>query len=242
MAIDITRAMRDGFDRTLARNGLILIGVFAVLGVLNVLTTPSVGPVETGTPEIGPMAVLFGILSILLAIAWLATIVVAVRTFVSAETETIPREFVRRNMGYAVLNVFVGGIVFFTLVALGTLLLVIPGLFLLVSLYYWIVFVAAEDQNAIAGLRSSWRLTKGQRLRLFGLGVAVFVAGLFVSIAFAIPAALVGGVLAMAITQIGSAAFTVYALATTGRAYDQLLAVERIGDVDTRPGTTGTPA
>ncbi|WP_290815544.1 hypothetical protein [Halovivax sp.] len=242
MAFAIIEAMSDGFDRTLARNGLLLVGVFTVLAVLNALLTPAMDPVASGTPTLGPLAVLAGVLSIAVTVAWLGAVVVAVRTFVSEETERIPDEFVRHKMGFALLNVIVGGILFWTAVAIGSLFLLVPGLFLLVTLYYWFVFVAAEDQNAIAAMRSSWGLTKGSRFRLFGLGFAVVLVGVAVTGAFAIPAVLLGTTLGAVVSGFATAVVTVYALATTGRAYDQLRTMERIDRVDSRPGPAGTPA
>jgi hypothetical protein len=45
MALDIGRALRDGFDRTTARNGGILAAVFVVFGIVNALVGQSLGRV-----------------------------------------------------------------------------------------------------------------------------------------------------------------------------------------------------
>lgn len=243
MVFSIIDAMTDGFDRTRERNGLIFVAVFAVLAVVNALAAPTnLGPAAEAAPTVGLVDVATGLLSFAITIATLVAAVVALRTFASDERETIPREFQRRNIGLATLNLFVGAIVFALAVAIGSVFLLVPGLFILVSLYYWSVFVAVEDQNFVRAFRSSWTLTRGSRLRLFGLGVAVVFLGLIVNGVVGVPAVLAGGVIGTTLLQIASAVVTVYALATTARAYDQLRTLEQPPEIETRPDTAGTPA
>ncbi|WP_265108375.1 hypothetical protein [Halosolutus halophilus] len=243
MVFSIIDAMAEGFDRTRQRNGLLLAAIFAVLAVGNALVTRStLGPMGTGEAPAGGLVTFgAGLLSIVLALATLVATIVALRTFVSDETETIPREFVRRNVGLVALNMLVGAIVFALVVALGSLFLLLPGLFLLVSLYYWGVFVAVENQNFVRAFRSSWALTRGSRLRLFGLGVAVLAIGLAVNAVVGLPALLIGGVFGLVLTQVAGAALTVYTLATTARAYEQLRHPERPIEPDRQPDLSGTP-
>ncbi|WP_312911840.1 hypothetical protein [Natronosalvus caseinilyticus] len=242
MGIPIIDTMTDGFERATTRNGLRFVAVFAILSIASVLLSPMrLDAGEPAVPIVGFGGAVAGLLSIVVAIATVVAAIVALRTFAAGETETIPDAFVRRNVGWATLNVILGGIAFGLIVAFGTVLFVVPGLFLLVSLYYWAVFVAVEDQNALEGFRSSWQLTRGNRLRLFGLGVAVFVTGAVVTAAFALPVALlgiVGGVLA----QVVSAAITVYVLATTVSAYEQLRDGGPSERPDTQPFVPGTTA
>ncbi|WP_436344911.1 hypothetical protein [Natronorubrum sp. FCH18a] len=243
MVFSIIDAMTDGFDRTRERNGLIFVAVFAVLAVVNALVAPTnLGPAAETAPTIGLVDVATGLLSFAITIATLVAAIVALRTFASNEREIIPREFQRRNIGLATLNLFVGAIVFALAVAIGSVFLLVPGLFILVSLYYWSVFVAVEDQNFVRAFRSSWALTRGSRLRLFGLGVAVVFLGLIVNGVVGVPAVLAGGVIGTALLQIASAVVTVYALATTARAYDQLRTLEQPPEAEPRPGPAGTPA
>lgn len=242
MAFAILNTMSDGFERTVQRNGLVLVAVLAVLTVVNtLLASTAMEPAGTADPAVGFLGVGMGLLSFVVAIASVVTMIVALRTFASGETEYIPRAFVRRNIGLATLNVIVGGIVFAVIVALGSVLLVIPGLFLLVSLYYWSVFVAIEDQNFVRAFRSSWSLTRGSRLRLFGLGVAVVGLLFVVTAVVSIPAAPFGIVGAI-VTQTVGAGLTMYALATTVSAYDQLRTLDQPDRPDTQPDMPGTPA
>ena len=243
MVFSIIDAMTDGFDRTRERNGLIFVAVFAALAVVNALVAPTnLGPAAETAPAIGLVDVATGLVSFAITIATLVLAIVALRTFASDEREIIPREFQRRNIGLATLNLFVGAIVFALAVAVGSIFLIVPGLFILVSLYYWSVFVAVEDQNFVEAFRSSWALTRGSRLRLFGLGVAVVFLGFIVNVAVGVPAVLAGGVIGTTLVQIGGAVVTVYALATTARAYDQLHTLEEPPEAEPRPGAAGTPA
>jgi len=233
MSVDIGSAIGDGFERTVARNGLLLVAATFVLGVINGLVTASFAP-ETPGPGPGPgmgtgtdvpFSVSPGVgAAILLVVGILSLVVsiVALRTFVSDETESLPEDAVTRNMGWALVNIVVGGIVFVIVVGFGFLFLVVPGLFLLVSLYFWSVFVAVGDENFIEGFGNSWSLTKGNRIPLFALGLLVVVIAGIVNVVFSIPGLFLGGGVDIVISQLGSAFATVFVVAVTGRAYVQL--------------------
>ncbi|WP_226039147.1 hypothetical protein [Natrinema sp. DC36] len=243
MVFRIIDAMTDGFSRTTERNGLVFVAVFAVLALLNALVAPvEIGTATGATPATGLVGLATGVLSLLIGLGTIAAAIVALRTFASDETETIPREFRRRKIATATLNAFVGTIVFVVLVAVGSIFLLVPGLFVLVSLYYWSAFVAIEDQNFVRAFRSSWTLTRGSRLRLFGLGIAVVVLGLAVNATVAIPSLLLGDGAGLVLTQLVAAVVTVYTIATTARAYDQLRGLEHPADPEPRPGSAGMAA
>jgi hypothetical protein len=247
MPINIETALRRGITRTVARNGLLLAAVLYVVSTINAIVGLGVqrwvanrGVLPMGVPfsrgmdtslarEMG--AALFAIPpavgAVVSLLAGLATIVLtigALRTFVSDETERLPSEHFTRNMVWPGLNFLVGTIVFGVLVALGFVFLVVPGVFLLVALAFWTVYVAAEDENFVEAMQDSWGLTRGHRLRLFLLGVAVAVVAIVVSAVFGV-AGIVGGVIGVIITQLGSALTTVFTLATLAAAYEQLVAL-----------------
>ena len=90
------------------------------------------------------------------------------RTFVSDETERVPLENFTRNVVMALLNLLLGGIAYAIILVAGFMAFIIPGFFLLVSLYFWNVFVIVEDQNFVEAFKSSWNLTQGNRLELLG--------------------------------------------------------------------------
>ena len=239
MSVDIGRAVEDGGRRTLARNGLAFTAVFWMLGIFNGLLGNAVarnamnqlpgGMVPDGGfagpmmgPALGIPPAIAGLLSILVGLATTVLGAAAIRTFVTDERETIPGEHFTRNLVWMVINLVVGGIVFALIVGIGFVLLVIPGIFLLVSLFFWNVYVIVEDQNFIDGFQNSWALTRGNRLMLFLLGVIVIVIAAIVGAIFGIPRGLVGGYLGLAIAQIGGAFGTVFTIATAARTYRQL--------------------
>lgn len=245
MPIDIGAALRNGYERTVARNGLLFVVILYVISLLNGLITrslipqtmptgmggpgPGMGPgpgVAPAAPSLGLSPIVAGILSLLLAIVSLLVTVAAVRTFVSDETERIPEEYFTHNIVWAVLNLIIGGIIFGIVLAIGFVLLIIPGLFLLVSLFFWNIYVIVEDQSFIEGFRNSWALTGGHRLRLFFLGLIVAVISIVINLVFGIPGIVLPGIIGFLIAQIGSAFIGVFTSATVAQTYNQLTAME----------------
>lgn len=239
MSVDIGQAIQEGGKRTLARNGLIFVGIFWVLSVLNglfgnTIARNAMGQIPSGMvpggvagppvmgPSLGIPSGVAGLLSLLVGLVSAIVGAAAIRTFVTAETETLPGEHFTRNLVWMLINLIVGGIVFAIVVGIGFVLLVIPGLFLLVSLFFWNVYVIVEDESFIDGFQDSWQLTKGNRLMLFLLGVIVVIIGAVVGAIFGIPRPLVGGFIGLAIAQIGGAFGTVFTIAVSARTYRQL--------------------
>lgn len=232
MSLNIGRALQEGIARTVARNGLLLVAVMGVIGAVNTLAYNSaMASVFSDLPD-GPAAMLGPTLPISPTVAGVATAVlylatfvltaVALRTFVTDETRRIPREYVTRNLGWFLVNYVVGYVVFLVAVVIGSALLFVPGIFLLVSLYFWFVLVAVEDQNFVAAFRNSWSLTRGHRWSLLGLGLTVMVVGMVVygvlfGVALVTPPTIV-----LLVYAIVGAALGVFVFATTARAYVQL--------------------
>lgn len=239
MSLDIGNALSRGARRTVARNGLVLVGVVYVLGVISGLFGPrrpadppgglpggtdlpmSAAPepvIPVSPPVAAVVGLVFALLSAVLAVG-------ALRVFLTDERERLPAEAFTRRIGWVLPNVVVGGIVFGVAVAVGLLLLVVPGVFLLVVLAFWAVVVVDEDVSFVTGFRRSWRLTSGRRLRLFLLGVVVLVAVLVVNLVFGAVGAAVGVVapaLGVAVGQVGNAVTTVFVWATLAVAYRQV--------------------
>lgn len=234
MSVTIEDALRGGFDRLVARNGLLLVAVFAIVGFVASLLSidVSLGIAQQylsstqlqgqAGPRLGlPLAAAGGGM-VLLMIGQLVVTVGAIRTFVSDERDRLVRDRFTRNIGWVVVNLVVGGIVFGIVVGLGLVALVIPGLFLLVSLFFWNFHVAIEDDNFIEGFKQSWSLTKGNRLMLFALGVIVVVLSMVVSFVGNIVSFVAPQIVALAVSSIVSGVIAVYSLATGADAYLQL--------------------
>jgi hypothetical protein len=112
--------------------------------------------------------------------------IVAIRTFVSGDGSSFPSGAFTRNVPFALVNVAVGGFVYFLLITVGFVLLFIPGLIAYVAFLFMMPYIVVEDRNFVDGLRSSYRLSKGNWLMLgvlllvvIGFGAVIgFVGGL----------------------------------------------------------------
>jgi len=242
MSLDVGAAIRDGVDRTFARNGVVLMVVFLAVQLSTSVATDTINRVNvvilaesevelpqvyTGllpSPDELPFALdvgLAGALTLVLAVAVIAEAarIVGVRVLVSDHTETIPGEYVRRNIGFATVNGFVGGIVVSVLIGFGLILLV-PGLFVAVAFFFVRQVIAVEDVNFVEAMEESWRLTAGDRLEVFALASIVVVVGFLAS--------LLGGVVSptLVVTRIVDSVIgsvtAVFGVAVAARAYVQL--------------------
>jgi hypothetical protein len=240
MALRVRTALKNGLRRASTRNGLLLVGVYLVVSLLQgglvyaVTTTvvplgpptvPTV-PGEAGTVGPTPGSQLPALVSLQAALLMsftggLLTIpvqVIAHRTFVSERTDQVPDEFIFHRLGWATLNSFVGswlvslaflivaglcvGVGFWglfsaagpattafllggwpgwVLLAVFGLVLLVPSVLLGVSLIFVGQEIAVRDKNAISALASSWRLTRGHRLRLLVLAVLPMIPQTLVS-------------------------------------------------------------
>lgn len=243
MTLDVGAALRRGFGRTFERNGLLLMVVFLVFKFVNtvvgqtfsVATTETLRGMTRSMPEVSagqfttgptpfaldlPLGVAV-VLVVAVAILAEAIFIVAVRTMVSDETETIPREFVRRRILGATVNGVVGGVVVSILVVIGLLFLVVPGIFLALSFFFVRQEIAVADKNFVDAMSGAWGLASGNRIELLALGIVVAITGILASVVTA-PFALVGpGANAIA-GDVVDAVFTVFGVAVAARAYDQL--------------------
>lgn len=238
MAVDIEGVIAEGTRRTVARNGLLLVGIVYVLGVLSGLFGPRRPAAPPGGFPAGemPMAaapepvipvspVVAAVISLGFALLSAVVTIGGLRTFLTDETERLPSGVFTRRLGWVLVNVVVGGVVFGLAVAVGLVLLVLPGLFLMVTLAFWAVIVVDRDTSFVEGFRRSWRLTSGHRLRLFLLGLVVVVVVFLVNVLFELASAVLGAVVALLgvlVGQVGGAFTTVFVWATLAAAYRQL--------------------
>lgn len=232
MSLNIGRSLQEGLARTVARNGLMLIALMAVLTAVTMTfyntAFLSLFPATANQPMamFGPTLPLSpAVAAAVTALLYLVTIVVvaaALRTFVSEDTRSLPGERFTRNLPLLLVNLVIGYVLFFLALWIGFLLLIVPGIYLLVSLYFWFVLVTVEDENFWAGFKGSWTMTKGNRWSLLGLGLIVMAVGAVVyGVLFAV--SLAGSPwLSLAVYAILGSAYSVFSLATTARAYVQI--------------------
>jgi len=257
MALDIGAALRDGADRTVQRTGVVLMVGFAVLGLVTVVLQQTYlewyfgfversGAVERSF-ETPPFPLSLGLSPLVAAVAALGVAVVAeayrivaVRTMVGDHTDRIPASLLTRNIGLATLNGFVGGVVVLLLIGVGSVLLVVPGVFLAVTFLFVRQEIAVRDVNFVDAMVGSWRLTSGERLRVLVLGI-VWVTALLVAL---VVNAGVGAVLpadspvSPVVGVLLRVPVTVFVVASAARAYVQLDA-KRDGDGAAADGARG---
>ena len=147
--------------------------------------------------------------------------IVSIRVFASDHTDTVPGAMATRRIGLATINGVVGGIVASVLTLLGLVFLIVPGIYVAISLLFVRQEIAVADKNFIDALADSWGLTAGSRWELLGLGIIVIVINFVASspvMLFGFLDYTVGAVLSTVISGVT----TVFAIAVITRAYEQL--------------------
>jgi len=234
MSLQIGPVLRSAGAQLLSRTGAILLSAYialtaALLPLSNTMIVriyERVGLSEaTGAIPLVlelPLSVAVGgYLLALLVGSYLS--VVAVRTFVTGDRGQFPSGVFTRNVPLAIANVLAGGLVYGLVVAVGSVLFVIPGLIAYIAFLFMLPYVAVEDRNFVDALRSSFRLSRGNWLMLgmlllvvFGFAGVVGVVGGLVS-GLLLPPAL--GQLAIAFIQ---SPVSLFSLAVIAAAFDQL--------------------
>ncbi|MFC6903896.1 hypothetical protein [Halalkalicoccus tibetensis] len=246
MALDVGRALKEGAERLASRNGALFVGAFLLVSLVgNVALDSAAVALEALTAELaaeagqpapeslpeGATPLAFdlpgSVISMLLVawlLAWAATSVLAVRVMASEHTSAIPDELLSRRLTSATIHELVARVVVLTLVGVGFLLFVLPGVFLAICFYFVRPLIAIEDRNAIDAMTESWRLSRGDRLAVLGVmlgAVAVYVA---ISLAGSLGALVLSPVpgAGMAVSIAFAAVANVFWLAVSARAFVQL--------------------
>lgn len=231
MSLDIGAAVEEGARRTLKRNGLMLVAAFFLLNLSSGFIGARSGNMTMNgmsmwggmgyQPLVGnPLTV--ALLGVVVSLLSIAVSIAALRVFVTDETEVIPDDAFKRNIGSALLHTIVGGIIFAVIVGIGLMLLVIPGIYLLLALFFWTVYVAVEDETFYDAMKSSWELTKDNKWRLLGLLVVIAVVNVLLSVVGGFASIAGYRFTGMLLIQALSAFGGVFALAAQARAYEQL--------------------
>jgi len=259
MSLPIGTALKDGFFKVASRAGAILIAAYLVVNVaylMGVSSTIQAYAIQNGgtATEAVPLAVdlPLAVGGALLAVSLFLLLylpIVAIRTFVADERESIRNEHLTGGVLFALLNLIVGGIVYGIAVTIGLILLVVPGIYVMVVLAFMQIYIVAEGDNFVAAMRKSWRLTEGSRLSLFLLGAVV------VGISFGLGAVLGIGTFVVALAGVNQAVLTVtqivitvpvslYTLAVLASAFNLLRANDRGlgGGESTTADTPSAPA
>lgn len=246
MSLAIDEALREGFERTVSRNGLLLVGVFLVFSFLNLVVGQSLArafepvlfdqlstlpdrtfrqfrqsfqqPRPFAIPLPYPVALA---LTLLVAVVAEALRIVSIRVFAAEDSTTFPTATAAHRIVAATINGVVAGIIVSIATGLGLILLVIPGLFVALSFFFVRQEVAVENKNFIDAIRDSWTLTSGNRWELLGLAVILFVVS-FVANSPGIVLGFVSPLASTLVSTIIGSATTVFGIAVATRAYEQL--------------------
>jgi hypothetical protein len=231
MPVNVEQSLREGLRRTISRNGLLLIVVWALVGSASLLAYNSwFASLFTSLPTqprlIGPTLDISPLIAgVATGVLYLVSFVVmagALRTFVTDERQALPVNYFTRNLGWMLVNLLVGYVLFFIVLWIGFLLLIVPGMFLLVSLFFWFVIVVVEDRNFYVAFRESWALAKGNRWSLLGIGLTVTVVGW---VLMGIPMVLsfvLSPWVAWVLLGVSVSVFGIFSMATTAQVYVQL--------------------
>lgn len=256
MSLNIGSAVRYGFDRLFERNGLLLVGVFVVVGFLgNVAsqtltagssafgTQPTTGTggvtgipgltgasgTELALPLDAGAALGLGLaLTLVGAAVGEAFRVVSDRTFVSEETETLYEP--SRNIVLATLFAFVAAIIGGVAIFISTLFLIVPGIYVALGLMFFRQEIAVFDKGPVDALADSWSLVRGHRWTLLGFAVVLTIVSLVVTGANFVFVLIAGPLAGIAVSVLLGAFFGTFASAAAAGMYRQLLGMERPDD------------
>ncbi len=263
MTLDIADAVESAVDKTISSTGAQVTALFFVVSLLNTVTGSTFGkaiseqlssmlpPGATISPSAGagmsggfPLALemplwLAGFSASGALVLSIVGSIGAIRALEGSVSGLEGSHFTR-NVGWVGINLAVGGIVFGIAVFIGSILLFIPGLFLLSALYLWNFYTITDDQSFIEGFKSSWQATSNDadpdsgffnryfigsnRFRIIVTLLLTFIiTGLF---SFAVTAplnlALGQGAALELLKIIPGAITTTFSLATLVAVYDQL--------------------
>lgn len=240
MSLDVGDALREAAEYTASRNGILLTGLFGIVGLLSLAARHSYAArvLETGNLPPGyesmlpanpaPMSLglsLGAALSLWLLTVWATELlrVLTVRLAVAGHRDELPATLLTRRLGWAVVNGFVGTLVAKLLVGVG-LVLVVPGVFLAVSLLFVRQVVAVEDARFDEALARSWRLARGNRVELFTLSVVWVAVWVGVQLTGVVLGTAIGGPPAVAsgLLVVFTAPVLVFGVAVGSRAYVQV--------------------
>lgn len=209
--VNIGGAFSYGFDRLLTRGGAILLAAYILVQLVSQVSSQSLfmGIFSESTSTEGmsqlypfaldlPIAISGGLLALLTVVGFVLNIV-AMRAFY-ADIDSVPTADHTRRLARTAVVFFFVSLFFGLAVGIGLVFLIVPGIFLLVSLFFAPITVVIEDAGVVEAFERSWELTSGNRIRLFALGV-IFVVG----------SAVIGGIVSL----IGTAAPLVGSLGTT---------------------------
>jgi hypothetical protein len=189
MALQLGRVVSDGIKRVATPTGGILL---ALLVAIQMLAQVSVNTIAVGLFPPGPAGEIEAALGITLPVSvsvaaamFVASVVFSSIYFVvlsraltrpAHSLSTFPSTLFTRRIGRASVTMLVGGIFIALTIMVGTIFVFVPGIFFAVSFLFFMFAVGVEDRGLVAGLKRSWGLSQGNRVKL---SIFVVLAGIF---------------------------------------------------------------
>lgn len=97
------------------------------------------------------------------------------------------------EMSGRILNLFISSILFIIAAVIGLALLIIPGIYIMLRLQFYLIAIVDKNMNPIEALQYSWKISKGHTWKLFliyltQLGLSILgILLLFIGIIFTTP-------------------------------------------------------
>jgi hypothetical protein len=230
--LQIGSALSDGIDSLTTRGGARLVAVYVVLQVITQVAINSLFattladqlPAEAMNTAY-PLAldVPLAVSGVVTAIALVATILVSIVAMraLYADLDEVPNAQHTHRLPRTLAVLIVVSLITGVAIGIGLIFLVIPGIFLAVALVFTQLAVVVEEAGVVGALKRSWSLTKGNRIRLFALGLIVAIVSGILSALFGLL-----GVVSPAVGNLVSAAITgvmsLFGLAVLVSAYQQI--------------------
>lgn len=246
MSFSIDTALREGFERTTARTGLLLTAILLALQFVTSIFAQSYQAATltdaerelldsfAATQNVTPLAVplpapVSGLLLILGQLATVVVTIAAIRVFVSDHIESIPTSMATRRLGRTILTWI--ATVFLTAipVLIGFIFLIIPGIFIAISFAFAIHEVVVEDRGPVSALQGSWELASGNRWSLLGLFIILGVTGLFIGL-LAAALTVISPIIGVVGNTVVNSVLGIFSMAVVARAYAQLRAGRSTAD------------
>ena len=163
----------------------VLVGLFIGFSILSMIVT------LFGMPALGSIVgrVIVQIVSLLISCIFMLGYVKNIFQALDGEE---PQFSAYGQQSRKIITYLIANILFSIAVCIGTVLLIIPGIYLYLRLQFFTAFIVEEDCGIIESLQKSWNMTQGQTLPLFLLlltmigtaivGCILFFVGFFVAI------------------------------------------------------------
>lgn len=232
MGFDIGESLEEGLSKTFSKLGAWIVGLTLAASTLYQSGLEGI-TFSAGSAPITTIALTFdtftaGLMTISGFLATVLVFYLTVRHFYE-DREEFEIGIISSSL-IPSLNILVGSLVFGIAVIIGTLLLVVPGVFIYVSLVFFSIIIAAKNVNFVEAFRRSWRITRGSRLRILLLFLLLIAISLPISAVTLlsttalelVSAPVISGFLAGIFIQLLTSLMTVFYFATLVSVYRQL--------------------